>query len=83
MPVEITTVSLKPADFFTKNPALGMCDFGIWWLGRTTLLTNTDVPQSNQRDNKSVLVLNPLPTEHKKVNDIGKEECCNGEKPKL
>lgn len=23
MPVEITTVSLKPADFFTKNPALG------------------------------------------------------------
>lgn len=25
MPVEITTISLKPADFFVKNPAIGEC----------------------------------------------------------
>ena len=48
MPVDITTISLKPADFFTKNPAL-------------------DVPQSTQKDNKSVLVSDPLPTAEKKV----------------
>jgi primary-amine oxidase len=43
MPVDIMTITLKPADFFTKNPAM-------------------DVPQSTQKDNKSVLVLNPLPS---------------------
>lgn len=39
MPVEISTISLKPADFFTGNPAL-------------------DVPQSTQKINQSVLVVN-------------------------
>jgi primary-amine oxidase len=48
MPVDITTISLKPADFFTKNPAM-------------------DVPQSTQRDNRSVLVQDPLPSAEKKV----------------
>ena len=50
MPVDITTISLKPADFFTRNPAM-------------------DVPQSTQKDNKSVLVQDPLPSAEKKVED--------------
>lgn len=64
MPVEIITISLKPADFFTKNPAL-------------------DVPQSKQKDNKSVLVLNPVPTEQKKVEDIASSESSAGDRSRL
>ena len=52
MPVDIMTISLKPADFFTKNPAM-------------------DVPQSTQKDNKSVLVLDPMPTAEKKLDEQG------------
>ena len=48
MPVDIMTITLKPADFFHKNPAL-------------------DVPQSAQKYNKSVLVLNPLPSTERKL----------------
>lgn len=48
MPVDIMTISLKPADFFTKNPAL-------------------DVPQSTQKENKSVLADDPLPSAETKV----------------
>lgn len=64
MPVEITTISLKPADFFTKNPAL-------------------DVPQSIQKDNKSVLVQDPWPQVEAKVHGSEKGSCCSEVKSKL
>ncbi|KAK3697069.1 hypothetical protein LTR37_017667 [Vermiconidia calcicola] len=67
MPSEITTISLKPADFFSHNPSL-------------------DVPQSVQKDNKSVLVQDPWPTEEKKVEGGASTSCCEyatTEKPKL
>ena len=64
MPVDITTISLKPADFFNKNPAL-------------------DVPQSRQKENGSVLVLDPLPTQERKVENGGQEACRHGRKSKL
>lgn len=52
MPVEVSTIALKPADFFTSNPAM-------------------DVPQSIQKENKSVLVQDPFPTAEKIL-----ESCC-------
>ena len=61
MPCEITTISLRPADFFTKNPAL-------------------DVPQSTQKDNQSVLLLEPVQGGEKKVED---GPCCSSERSKL
>lgn len=63
MPVDITTISIKPSDFFTKNPAL-------------------DVPQSTQKDNRSVLVDDPLPSAERKV-DGSDGACCDPAKPKL
>jgi len=55
MPSEIITISLKPADFFDRNPAL-------------------DVPQSTQKNNKSVLVLSNDNTAESIVAD---GECCS------
>ncbi|KAK5169032.1 uncharacterized protein LTR77_006341 [Saxophila tyrrhenica] len=57
MPSEITTISLKPADFFRKNPAL-------------------DVPQSEQKRNKSVLVQDPWPGAEKRADGADAKGCC-------
>lgn len=62
MPVDIMTISLKPADFFTRNPAM-------------------DVPQSTQKDNRSVLVMNPLPSAEKEVHGGGAQT--DATKPRL
>jgi primary-amine oxidase len=62
MPVDIMTITLKPADFFTKNPAM-------------------DVPQSTQKDNKNVLVLNPLPSTDRKLD--GDSADTTATKPRL
>ena len=65
MPAESITLSLTPADFFTKNPAL-------------------DVPQSTQKDNKSVLVNDALPPAERKIGeDNRKGDCGHLEKAKL